>query len=161
RANCRHPPRHVWRPTAAACAARISTRWPCSSPASIRKGMTMTREPMTRSAFTGLLLAALLWTQPLRAEDATGALHALFAEEWARTLRESPEMASYLGDSRYNDRWDDVSPDAIERRHAADRAVLERLAAIDRAALSAAERLNYDLFRYQYAQRIEGHAHAQ
>jgi uncharacterized protein (DUF885 family) len=108
-----------------------------------------------------VLLGVLAGAPLLHAGDAVQALHALFAEEWERGLRESPESATYLGDARFNDRWDDVSPDAIEQRHAADRGVLARLDAIDRAALPAGEQLNYDLFRYQLEQRIEGHAHAQ
>lgn len=107
------------------------------------------------------LLCALIGALPLHAQEPVEILHALFAEEWERSLRESPESATYLGDLRYNDRWDDISPDAIERRHAADRAVLLRLDAIDRATLPVGEQLNYDLFRFQVEQRIEGHAHAQ
>jgi uncharacterized protein (DUF885 family) len=107
------------------------------------------------------LLCSLPVALPLHANDAAEALHALFAEEWERNLRESPQAATYLGDARYNDRWDDLSPDAIERSHAADRALLVRLDGIERAALPAAEQRNYDLFRYQYVQRIEGHAYAQ
>ncbi|MES0873000.1 DUF885 domain-containing protein [Sinimarinibacterium thermocellulolyticum] len=115
-----------------------------------------------RRALAALMLAALAWwTPPSSANEAVARLHALFEDEWQRLLRESPESASYLGDARYNDRWDDVSPDAIERRHAADRAALARLDAIDRAELPPAEQLNHDLFRHQLTQRIEGHAHAQ
>ena len=55
---------------------------------------------------------------------ATRELHALFDDEWQRTLREHPTFASELGDLRYNDRWDDVSFEAIERSHQADRAAL-------------------------------------
>lgn len=80
------------------------------------------------------------------ASEAARVLHALFDEEWERGLREFPEDASSNGDLRYNDRWTDYSLAAIERRAAADRAVLARLKAIDRARLSEADRLNYDVF---------------
>ena len=124
--------------------------------------MIMTTESKIRAALAALTLTVLSLAQPLHAgDDAVAELHALFDEEWERTLRESPETATYLGDGRYNDRWDDISPDAIERRHASDRAVLARLLRIDREALPPAEQLNHDLFRRQYERRIEGHAHAQ
>lgn len=91
------------------------------------------------------------------AEDAGAKLHALFDEEWEWTLRENPTYASYLGDPRYNDRWTDVSIEAIERRHQHRIDTLKRLAEIDQTALSPADKLNYELFRKQYATDIEGH----
>jgi uncharacterized protein (DUF885 family) len=78
--------------------------------------------------------------------DAATALTALFADDWERGLREDPERASEIGDTRYNDRWTDRSLAAILARQAADRAALERLRAIDRAALAADQQLNYDTF---------------
>lgn len=86
--------------------------------------------------------------------DATADLHALFDAEWQRTLRDSPESASYLGDARYDDRWSDLSLAAHEQRHAADRAALQQLAAIDRSALPSAEQLNYELFERQLREAI-------
>ncbi|MBC7989151.1 MAG: DUF885 domain-containing protein, partial [Luteimonas sp.] len=83
------------------------------------------------------------------------ALNALFAEEWERGLRESPESASYNGDTRYNDRWTDFSLDAIATRQAADRAVLERLHAIDRKALAPADQINYDTFEWLQQRSVE------
>jgi uncharacterized protein (DUF885 family) len=74
-------------------------------------------------------------------------LHALLEREWERAMRESPEAASYAGDRRYNDRWTDLSPEAIERRKRHSRALLKELDGFDRAKLTAEDRLNYDLFR--------------
>ncbi|MBL8848051.1 MAG: DUF885 domain-containing protein, partial [Planctomycetaceae bacterium] len=68
-----------------------------------------------------------------------------------------PTFASELGDLRYNDLWDDASVGAIERSHQADRAALDRLDQIDRTKLSAADQLNYDVFRSEYALRVEQH----
>ncbi|MFO1096138.1 MAG: DUF885 domain-containing protein [Planctomycetaceae bacterium] len=92
-------------------------------------------------------------TQAAAARD----LHGLFADEWQRTLREHPTFASELGDRRYNDQWDDVSFEAIDRSHQADLAALARLEAIDRSSLLPADQLNYDIFRRECAQRIELH----
>lgn len=82
------------------------------------------------------------------------ALDAFFAAQWERGLRESPEGATYSGDSRFNDRWSDYSLAAIERREAGDRAALEELHAIDRDALDAADRLDYDTFEWQLEHAI-------
>jgi uncharacterized protein (DUF885 family) len=95
--------------------------------------------------------------QSAQPNAATKTLHALFDAEWEYAMRESPTFASSLGDRRYNDRWDDVSLAAIERRHAHDIKVLAQLKAIDRAGLSAADQLNYDLFQKEYETSVEGY----
>src|SRR5271169_1624682 len=41
-------------------------------------------------------------------------LLSLFDEEWQYELRTSPEMATSLGDNRYNDRLTDRSPEAYQ-----------------------------------------------
>ena len=89
------------------------------------------------------------------AADAVSDLHALFDSAWERDLAESPLLATSLGDPRYNDRWPDLSPAALERSHELDRKVLADLARIPRAGLPAAEQLNYDLFEREYRSRIE------
>jgi uncharacterized protein (DUF885 family) len=83
------------------------------------------------------------------------ALNQLFADEWERGLVESPENASANGDSRFNDRWTDMSLAAIARRQDEDRAALAKLHAIDRAQLSAADQLNYDTFEWQLERAVE------
>jgi len=92
-----------------------------------------------------------------RSPQAT-ALHALFAEEWERGLRESPENAAYFGDNRFNDRWSDNSLEAIARREQADNDALARIRAMDRAALSAADQLNYDTFLWLQEKTVERQA---
>lgn len=125
--------------------------------------------------FKHLLLAALIVAapaaclhaaepEPPAASDSAAkqTLDAFFAAQWERGLRESPEGATYNGDNRFNDRWSDYSLAAIEKREARDRAALEELRAIDRDALAAADRLNYDTFEWQLehaiaAQRFRGY----
>lgn len=75
------------------------------------------------------------------------ALHALFDREWDWTMQQNPTRASELGDRRWNDRWPDESLQAIEARHQHEVTVLEEVKRIDRAALTPADQLNYDLFR--------------
>lgn len=82
-------------------------------------------------------------------------LNALFATEWERALRDSPESASYQGDRRFDDRWTDLSPAAMKARAAADQAALARLKAIKRSALPPADQLNYDTFEWQLARTVE------
>jgi uncharacterized protein (DUF885 family) len=89
--------------------------------------------------------------------DAAKSLHALLDEEWEYAMREYPTTASSLGDRRYNDRWPDVSLAAVERRHRHGAEVLERLKSINRARLTPADQLNYDLFRKDYETSVEGH----
>ncbi len=104
-----------------------------------------------------LWAASLLGPAPAAAATTPArALHALFADEWERGMRESPESASYQGDTRYDDRWSDLSLAAIAASEAGDRAALARLRRIDRAALSPADQLNYDTFAWQLERRIEG-----
>ena len=44
-------------------------------------------------------------------EHRRAALRAAIADEWEYELRESPELATTIGDYRYNDRWTSpVSP---------------------------------------------------
>ncbi|HQR25293.1 MAG TPA: DUF885 domain-containing protein [Steroidobacteraceae bacterium] len=81
------------------------------------------------------------------AENANAKLDALFQSEWERGLRENPLAATYAGDHRYDDRWPDVSADALARSHAGDLEALKKLGTIKPASLTAANRLNQDLFR--------------
>lgn len=106
--------------------------------------------------FVAVLFSIVL---PANGQDgaATERLYAILDAEWERTLRESPTFASSLGDRRFNDEWPDMSLEAIERRHAAQQAVLKQLADIDAQQLSPADQLNYTLFRKQYETDIAGH----
>ena len=108
---------------------------------------------MIRLAFLLLPLLALPAVAAPQKPPVT-ALHRLFDAEWERSLSESPETASYLGDQRYNDRWTDWSEAAVEQRAQGDRAVLKKLATIQRSALPASEQLNYDLFKRRYENAV-------
>ncbi|MGH9967837.1 MAG: DUF885 domain-containing protein [Pyrinomonadaceae bacterium] len=78
---------------------------------------------------------------------ATKALHDLFDRDWDYQMEQSPTRASQLGDRRWNDRWPDLSLEAITKRHEHRKAMLDQLARIDRSQLSAQDQLNYDLFK--------------
>jgi uncharacterized protein (DUF885 family) len=85
------------------------------------------------------------------------ALHQLFAAAWDYAMEQSPTWASQLGDRRWNDRWEDVSLAAIQRRHDHATQTLQRLQRIDRSKLSSADQLNCDLFEYETRLAIEEH----
>ena len=88
--------------------------------------------------------------------DAERDLGNLLNDAWEWQLRENPVFASRLGDRRYNDRWDDMSIEAIERRQLEQRQFLDRLLAINSAELDDSDRLNYDLFRRDLQNDIDG-----
>ncbi len=112
----------------------------------------MTRLRPLLAAIYGFFLLA---PAPVHAsEGATARFEALLEREWQRDLADNPLAASYVGDTRYDDRLPDLSFAAIETRDAADAQVLTDLARIPREALSSADQLTYDLFRIEFENRI-------
>src|SRR5687768_195044 len=114
-----------------------------------------------KPCFAALLLAIVAFTAPAQPkatfsdQSSTKELFALFDSEWERTLKNSPTFASYLGDKRYNDRWDDVSLANLKQNDELNKQALARLKKIDRSKLSTADRLNYDLFQKDLETAIE------
>ena len=105
-----------------------------------------------------MLATALMLLMGLCAHADPGEdLAALLAEAWEWQVSENPVFASQLGDRRKNDQWQDLSLEAITRQHEDQRAFLRRLQAIDSSALTAADQLNYDLFRRELERSIDGH----
>ncbi len=100
------------------------------------------------------LLSAFI-TMSATAQTASADLKRLLEDEWERSLSECPECATSQGDHRFDDRWSDLSPQAVERRLAAERAALARWQAIDRAALAGSEQLEYDTFGWQLQRNVE------
>jgi len=102
-----------------------------------------------------VLLALLLGCSPIAHAGAAEDFSALLDEAWEWQLAQYPTMASSLGDRRYNDQWTDNSLAAIERRQKETREFLKRTYAIDRAALSADDQLNHELFRRELQDSID------
>jgi uncharacterized protein (DUF885 family) len=92
-------------------------------------------------------------------DPTTAKLRALLDREWDEYLRREPTEASELGDRRFNDKWPDVSFEAIDKDKAHDEAVLKELRTIPRASLPADEQINYDLFEYVLKTDLEGYPH--
>jgi len=83
-------------------------------------------------------------------------LRRFFDREWQWGLEQFPEGATSLGDNRYNDRLTDLSLDAIAARKRRSVEELAALKAIRRDALSASNRVSYDLFLHDIELAIEG-----
>jgi uncharacterized protein (DUF885 family) len=66
----------------------------------------------------------------------------LLADEWEYTLRTQPELATHVGDDRYNDRLSDFSDEAIAESIEHDRQALKRFEAIDVTGFPEQEKLN-------------------
>lgn len=75
-----------------------------------------------------------------------GRLRALFSLQWRYSMADSPETATYTGFPEFNDRWNDVSRGAIERRKLDVARTRKALASIDASALDPDSRLHHDLF---------------
>lgn len=96
-------------------------------------------------ALTPTLLLCLPITAGAASADAE--LAAFLEAEWQRTLEANPTWASSLGDRRWNDRWPDLSLEAIAASHEADLAALGRLEEFDSDTLSTSRRLDKEMYR--------------
>ena len=90
------------------------------------------------------------------APDTVKRLHSLFDEEWQYELRSNPEMATALGDPRYNDRLSDVSPQFFQHDLAENRHFLARFEAIPAAGLPKQDALSLQLMLRNLRERIQG-----
>jgi len=84
------------------------------------------------------------------AGGAAQAFDELIAKDWEWRMEHNPTWASTLGDRRWNDRWEDLSLEAISLAHQHGVDVLAALKAINRTQLSAPDGLNYDLLEKDY-----------
>jgi uncharacterized protein (DUF885 family) len=82
-------------------------------------------------------------------------LLSLFDEEWQYELRSNPEMATSIGDNRYNDRLKDRSPEFYESDLEAKRTFLDRFQAVNPAGLSPQDTLSRELMIRNLRQNIE------
>jgi uncharacterized protein (DUF885 family) len=83
-------------------------------------------------------------------------LNRLLAEEWEYTLRTEPELATQVGDNRYNDRLSDLSDKAIAEDLEHTRQTLTRFQALDVAGFPEQERLNHALMVHSLKESLEG-----
>jgi uncharacterized protein (DUF885 family) len=76
-------------------------------------------------------------------------------QEWQYTLRTSPELATGIGDPRYNDRWSDYSAAEQERETQHARQEIRVFEAIDTAGFPEQEVLNRTLMLRQLREAME------
>ena len=99
--------------------------------------------------FVGLLLMATLMSPVVAARPSAASeairLERFFEQEYAVSLRESPESATEAGVNDYNDRLADESPAAIARRKAHLDDVILVLRSFDPKQLGVQDRISRDL----------------
>ncbi|MEM9529596.1 MAG: DUF885 domain-containing protein [Pseudomonadota bacterium] len=79
----------------------------------------------------------------------------LYEAEWEFRLRESPRLATAVGDRRFNHLLARQRPEDIERRTRYWKGVLSELEQIDRDALAADDQTNYAIFYRQIKSFID------
>lgn len=117
----------------------------------------MIRFPAARGVLLACLIAAT--AVPAQAAEApTGpakAFDALVAERWAYQLKESPELATTIGDYRYNDRWTDYSLAHVAVDGKATAAFLQRFEAVDVTKLDEQRRLSQAMAVRELKDRLD------
>jgi len=114
---------------------------------------------MTRPAWFVCLLGLLI-AMTVTALSETGnkkaQLKQLFADEWEYELRESPELATSIGDYRNNDRWSDSSLAHVQVQRRDLEGWLEKFQKFDPSGLDEQDMLSLQLMVRNLKERIEG-----
>jgi len=92
---------------------------------------------------------------PTDAAPRRAALDAVLQRQWEYRLAHEPELATSVGDPRYNDRWSDYSAPAIAADLDQARAFLDELRAIDPAGLPEQDVLNHRLMVRELQRRLD------
>ncbi len=128
---------------------------------------TFARLPLLALAAASLGACATVADEPVSASSpiatatasvpASERLQLLFASSDAAYLERNPTAAYFRGDFSRADRiGNSFAPDYLDKERAAAEADLATLRAIDRTALSAEDRISYDVFEYNQQRTIEG-----
>lgn len=94
------------------------------------------------------LLAILAIYAPLAAaaDSAADQAHALFERDWQWRLRHQPELATSIGDHRFDDKLADTSLNGLRAATEHEHRMFDAINAIDRDQLAGQDRISYDLF---------------
>ena len=103
-----------------------------------------------------VLLAANISCVAIGAITPSKALDHLFKEYWEHALRTSPELATVVGDDRYNDRLTDVSSGAIQKDLEWKRAFRAKLNALPGKGLDADQMLSRDVLNTLIQDQLDG-----
>jgi uncharacterized protein (DUF885 family) len=105
---------------------------------------------------TGFLLMTIAACTGTKTPSASDSFRARLDEDWKYWMTQYPEFATLVGYPGQNARWTDYSPAAIDARNTYLQQTRERLTAIDRAALTPADQVSYDLYRESIDAAVNG-----
>lgn len=114
-----------------------------------------------RPILTAAMIAASIAAAAPAAAAPADDFRALLADHYAWLLRESPVYATALGVRDYDDRIDDVSAAARDRRGEEAKAFLARLERIPEAGLSPADRTNRAILKRGLEDVVEANRYGQ
>jgi uncharacterized protein (DUF885 family) len=112
---------------------------------------------MIEVALAVLLLLGCALSLEAGDADAKKRLDALLTEAWEQSLVENPLLATATGDHRFDDRLASMTMADLERRAAQSRQTLDRLLAIDPAALAPADRISRRMLELQLRDDLAAH----
>jgi uncharacterized protein (DUF885 family) len=106
---------------------------------------------MLKTALIGALWTALVAPCAAYAAESSSArkLHEVFDKYWETVLREAPTYATQIGDTRYNDRLEDLSAAAVQRRRSQRLETIRRLEAIAPETLDDQDRTSRSILLYK------------
>ena len=111
-------------------------------------------------SLTALAAAALGALAPARASEDVAirvkALDSLLAEQWEYNLKDSPELATIIGDYRYNDKVSDISLAHVQQQKKDAQDFLVRFQAIDTSGFPEQELLSHKLMVQQLQDTLKG-----
>ena len=116
-----------------------------------------------------LLFPCAIWSQTFKSKDLAPApqfqtntlqdrvaqLNLVFHDYWEETLKHSPEMASTIGDKRYDDQLSDYSDQAYNDSLSRGERFIERLGAVDTTGMSDQEKLSKRLLVHDLVDQQE------
>jgi uncharacterized protein (DUF885 family) len=111
-----------------------------------------------------IALSLMAWLAVAIGQDVAAAaptagarLNSLVNRYFEEQLKLSPIGATYIGDHRYDDKYtNSISPKFVKEQAARERRYLKEVAAIDPATLNGADRITYDVFKYDRETTIDG-----
>lgn len=92
---------------------------------------------------------------PQSLADRIATLNQVFKDYWQDQIKHSPEMASEIGDHRYDDQLTDYSPQAYDQAMARGEQFIERLGAIDTTGMTEQEKLSKRLLVHDLVDQQE------
>ncbi len=125
------------------------------------------KAPLSPLLSAALLSVAVAMASPAHAKDTIRAeaaqqsegekLKAIFAEDDEASLKRNPLNAMFRGDLRYADRFGDFISDAyFEGERKAARENIRKLRGINKARLSATDKIAYEVFLHSQKDRLKG-----